>query len=182
MVWDFSTEPQFQERLDWADRFVRDAFERLYVVLPGLHHTRPNERTRRIVDALKARVIAHEPWATHLGPELGGRGFGQLKLALLTEIPGRSWRAPRIFGTQAPDTGNAEILAHYGTEPQEDRFLAPLLEGEVFFCCSMTGPQGGSEPTQATSRAWPGAEGPAPDVLADDRRGQFLAPRFPVGS
>ena len=46
-------------------------------------------------------------WATHLGPELGGQGFGQLKLALLNEILGRSQWASVVFGCQAPDTGNA---------------------------------------------------------------------------
>ena len=54
-------------------------------------------------------------WATHLGPELGGQGYGQLKLALINEILGRSQWAPIVFGCQAPDTGNAEIIAHYGT-------------------------------------------------------------------
>ncbi|WP_228713966.1 hypothetical protein [Prauserella endophytica] len=54
-------------------------------------------------------------WATHLGPELGGQSYGQLKLALLNEILGRSQWAPIVFGCQAPDTGNAEIIAHYGT-------------------------------------------------------------------
>ncbi len=58
-------------------------------------------------------------WATHLGPELGGQGFGQLKLALLNEILGRSPWASTVFGTQAPDTGNAEIIAHYGTPRAE---------------------------------------------------------------
>ena len=58
-------------------------------------------------------------WATHLGPELGGQGYGQLKLALLNEILGRSQWAPIVFGCQAPDTGNAEIIAHYGTDGAE---------------------------------------------------------------
>lgn len=182
MVWDFSTGPEFQQREDWADQLVRDAFEPLYVVLPELHYTPPDECARRIVDPLKARVIVQELWAVHLGPELGGQRFGPLRLALLRESLSRSWRAPKIFGTQTPDTGNAEIFAHYGTEAQEDRFLAPLLEGQVFSCYSMTEPQGGSEPPRFTSRAWPGAEGPAPDVLAGDRGGQFLAPCLQVGS
>ena len=62
-------------------------------------------------------------WATHLGPELGGQGYGQLKLALLNEILGRSQWAPIVFGCQAPDTGNAEIIAHYGTPEQKERYL-----------------------------------------------------------
>lgn len=51
----------------------------------------------------------------HLGPHLGGPGYGQVKLALLNEILGRSECAPIVFGSQAPDSGNSEILAHYGT-------------------------------------------------------------------
>ena len=70
-----------------------------------------------------------------------------MKLALLNEVLGRSpWWAPRIFGTQAPDTGNAEILAHYGTEEQKAAYLQPLLEGEIVSSYSMTEPQGGSDP------------------------------------
>lgn len=92
-------------------------------------------------------------WATHLKPELGGQGFGQLKLSLLNEILGRSSWAPIVFGCQAPDTGNAEILATYATDEQKDRYLRPLLEGEIFSCYSMTEPQGGSDPTQFTTRA-----------------------------
>ena len=64
---------------------------------------------------------AEELWATHLGPELGGEGHGQLKLSLFNEILGRSSWAPLIFGCQAPDTGNAEIIAHYGTPGQKER-------------------------------------------------------------
>jgi acyl-CoA dehydrogenase len=86
-------------------------------------------------------------WAAHLGPELGGEGYGQLKLCLLNEILGRSQWAPVIFGTQAPDTGNAEIIAHYGTPEQKERYLRPLLDGEIFSCYSMTEPHGGSDPT-----------------------------------
>src|SRR5579875_4156142 len=64
-------------------------------------------------------------WATHLGPELGGQGYGQLKPCLLNEILGRPGWAPVIFGCQAPDTGNAEIIAHYGTPRQKGRYLRP---------------------------------------------------------
>ena len=50
----------------------------------------------------------------------------------MNEILGRSLWAPIVFGTQAPDTGNAEIIAHYGTEEQKERYLQPLLDGEIF--------------------------------------------------
>jgi acyl-CoA dehydrogenase len=58
-----------------------------------------------------------------------------------------------VFGTQAPDTGNAEIIAHYGTDEQKEKYLLPLLNGEVFSCYSMTEPQAGSDPQQFTTSA-----------------------------
>ena len=54
---------------------------------------------------------------------------------------------PTIFGCQAPDTGNAEILAHFGTAEQKDRYLEPLLDNEISLAISMTEPQGGADPT-----------------------------------
>src|SRR5690606_6550708 len=84
---------------------------------------------------------------------LGGAGYGQVKLALLNEILGRSGWAPIIFGCQAPDTGNAEILAHYGTPEQKEKYLRPLLNGELFSSYSMTEPQAGADPTEFTTTA-----------------------------
>ena len=66
-------------------------------------------------------------WAAHLPPELGGQGFGQVKLGLMNEILGTSIYAPPAFGCQAPDSGNSEILALAGTEEQKERWLYPLL-------------------------------------------------------
>ncbi|NED66402.1 acyl-CoA dehydrogenase, partial [Streptomyces sp. SID10244] len=103
---------------------------------------------RKAIDPLKERVRQKGLWATHLGPELGGQGHGQLKLALLNEILGRSSWAPVVFGCQAPDTGNAEIIAHFGTAAQKERYLRPLLEGEIFSSYSMTEPQAGADPAR----------------------------------
>ncbi len=153
MAWDFETDPEYQAKLDWADEFVREEVEPLDVMFPGKAFWPPDDTIRKIITPLKEEVKAHDLWATHLGPELGGQGHGQLKLSLLNEILGRSMWAPIIFGCQAPDTGNAEIIAHYGTEEQKEKYLKPLLEGEVFSCYSMTEPQGGSDPTLFTTRA-----------------------------
>jgi acyl-CoA dehydrogenase len=147
MGWDFETEPAFQAKLDWADAFVREEVEPLDLLFPGLVFTPPDDRLRKVVDPLKEEVRRQKLWAAHLGPELGGEGYGQLKLCLLNEVLGRSQWAPVIFGTQAPDTGNAEIIAHYGTPEQKERYLRPLLDGEIFSCYSMTEPHGGSDPT-----------------------------------
>lgn len=64
----------------------------------------------------------------------------------MNEKFGRSRFRPIVFGSQAPDTGNAEILAHYGTPEQKERFLEPLLNNEIVSCFTMTEPQGGADP------------------------------------
>ncbi|HVC70874.1 MAG TPA: acyl-CoA dehydrogenase family protein [Acidimicrobiales bacterium] len=153
MGWDFSTDPEFQEKLDWMNGFVRDEIEPLDLVWGGRAFHPLSETLRKVIDPLKQQVRDRKLWACHLGPELGGEGYGQLNLSLMNEILGRSQWAPIIFGTQAPDTGNAEIIAHYGTEEQKERYLLPLLNGEVFSSYSMTEPQGGSDPTLFTTRA-----------------------------
>src|SRR5437588_10572884 len=92
-------------------------------------------------------------WAAHLKPELGGQGYGQVKLALLNELLGRSGWAPSVFGCQAPDSGNAEILAHFGTEEQKAKYLQALLDGTISSCYSMTEPHAGADPTLFRTRA-----------------------------
>src|SRR5271168_2759849 len=153
MSWDFETEPEFQQKLDWADAFVRENVEPLDLIWPGLVFTPPSATVRKVIDPLKRAVREQGLWATHLGPELGGQGHGAVRLCLLNEILGRSGWAPVIFGCQAPDTGNAEIIAHYGSPAQQERYLRPLLDGEVFSCFSMTEPEGGADPTQFRTRA-----------------------------
>jgi acyl-CoA dehydrogenase len=154
LAWDFSTEPDFQEKLDWAAAFVREEVEPLDLVWPHPENYKPlTSERRKIVQPLKQQVRDQELWAAHLGPELGGRGYGQGKLALLNEILGRSTWAPVIFGTQAPDTGNAEILAHFGTPEQKEQYLEPLLAGEIFSCYSMTEPHAGADPGMFTTQA-----------------------------
>ncbi|BAH55382.1 acyl-CoA dehydrogenase family protein [Rhodococcus opacus] len=145
MSWDFETDPEFQKKLDWTARFVRDEVEPLDLVWPHDNYKPLDDEHRRVVDPLKRKARDQQLWACHLEPALGGQGYGQLKLALLNEILGRSAWAPVIFGTQAPDTGNAEIIAHFGTEQQKATYLRPLLDGEIFSCYSMTEPQGGAD-------------------------------------
>jgi acyl-CoA dehydrogenase len=153
MSWDFETEPEFQAKLDWVDTFVREEVEPLDLVWPHLQFTPLDDNRRKAIDPLKEEVRRQGLWATHLGPELGGQGYGQLKLALLNEILGRSQWAPIVFGCQAPDTGNAEIIAHYGTPEQKERYLRPLLDGEMFSCYSMTEPHAGADPRMFKTRA-----------------------------
>ncbi|MCP9965044.1 acyl-CoA dehydrogenase family protein [Actinomadura madurae] len=153
MTWDFTVEPDFAELLAWADAFVTGKVYQLDALWPHDTYRPLTGGQRRVIDPLKQAVRDKKLWACHLGPELGGQGYGQLKLAMLNEILGRSIWAPRIFGTQAPDTGNAEIIAHYGTPEQKARFLEPLLEGDIVSCFSMTEPQGGADPGVFVTRA-----------------------------
>lgn len=153
MAWDFSTEPEFEPKLAWIRDFVHDEVEPLEVAFPGCEFLPLDDERRAIVDPLKQQVREQGLWAPHLGPDLGGQGFGAVKLTLINEILGRSSWAPIVFGTQAPDTGNAEILARFGTDEQKDSYLAGLLSGEIFSCFSMTEPQGGSDPRVFTTRA-----------------------------
>ncbi|MGE3619100.1 MAG: acyl-CoA dehydrogenase family protein [Acidimicrobiia bacterium] len=152
MAWDFETEPEFQAKLDWVDEFVREEVEPVDLVL-GNPFDKSDPQIVKVLRGLQDKVKENGLWACHLGPELGGLGYGQLKLALLNEVLGRSRWAPNVFGAQAPDSGNAEILAHYGTPEQKERYLAPLLDGAIASCYSMTEPHAGADPTLFTTRA-----------------------------
>jgi acyl-CoA dehydrogenase len=124
MAWDFSTPPEFQEKLDWIEKFCKEEIEPLDLVFPGAVRSR-NPKVKALVDPLKQQVKDQGLWALFLDEDLGGPGFGQLKLALVNEILGRYGSAPAIFGTAAPDTGNMEILAAYGTDEQRSAGSTP---------------------------------------------------------
>src|ERR1700754_4932129 len=125
MAWDFSTEPEFQEKLDWVDAFVKENVQPLDLLWPHDVYKKMTDQQKAVINPMKQQVKDQGLWAAHLGPELGGKGYGQVKLALLNEKLGTAMWGGRIFGTQAPDTGNAEILAHYGTEQQKKQYLEP---------------------------------------------------------
>lgn len=144
MAWDFSTEPEFQAKLDWMDRLVRERIWPLETLLEELGW----EGLTRALKPLQDEVRAQELWAAHLDPELGGQGYGQVKLGLMHEILGTSPIAPLAFGNAAPDSGNSEILALAGTPEQKERYLYPLLAGDLKSAFSMTEPDtAGSDPT-----------------------------------
>jgi len=151
MAIDFSVEPEFQDQLDWIRDLVHSEIEPLDLAFGGEEgalYDKSHPVHEAVLRPLQDRVRARGLWACHLGPDLGGQGYGQAKLALMNEILGRSIWAPSAFGCQAPDSGNAEILAHYGTEEQKTTYLQPLLDGKISSCFSMTEPDGGSDPQQ----------------------------------
>jgi acyl-CoA dehydrogenase len=102
------------------------------------------------------QAIAREAglWAPHVPPEAGGTGKGFLYYACLNEEIGRSFMAQLVLGCQAPDAGNAELLHLFGTADQKDRFLRPLVAGEVRSFFAMTEPEvSGSDPTMLRGSA-----------------------------
>jgi len=150
MAWDFSTEPAFQRELDWMEDFVRAEVWPLETVVEELGQDGFERAIAPLRDTVKERGL----WAAHLPPELGGQGFGQVKLGLMHEILGTSPYAPFVFGNNAPDSGNAEILALAGTPDQKEQWLEPLLAGDLRSAFSMTEPEtAGSDPTLLETRA-----------------------------
>jgi acyl-CoA dehydrogenase len=122
----------------------------------------PNERAiekqdeagEHLLTQLREEVRGLGLWAPHVPPEAGGTGTGFLDYAYLNESIGRSMFGQLVFGCQAPDAGNAEILHLFGTDAQKERWLQPLVAGRIRSFFSMTEPEApGSDPTTLRTRA-----------------------------
>ncbi|HSP72680.1 MAG TPA: acyl-CoA dehydrogenase family protein [Gaiellaceae bacterium] len=115
---------------------------------------REDDAAMELVADLRRRAKSEGLWAPHLPPEAGGTGLGFLAYAYLNEEIGRSTWAQLVFNCQAPDAGNGEILHLFGTDEQKERYLKPLVEGDVRSFFSMTEPEvPGSDPTTLRARA-----------------------------
>jgi alkylation response protein AidB-like acyl-CoA dehydrogenase len=147
---DFAIPAALRPTLESIDRIVTE-------------HVRPAERevlhvgfaaATPLLDELRARVKAAGLWAPQLPKDIGGMGLGLVDHGLVSERLGRSPIGHYVFGCQAPDAGNAEILHKYGTPEQQARWLQPLAAGAIRSCFSMTEPENpGSNPTLLSCRA-----------------------------
>ena len=129
---------------------VKDLEKRLSAFMD--EHIYPNEgrfyseierdrwKPTRVIEELKPKARAAGLWNLFLPDDKDGAGLTNLEYAPLCEIMGRSILAPEVFNCSAPDTGNMEVLARYGTEEQKARWLKPLLAGEIRSCFAMTEP------------------------------------------
>ncbi len=138
---DFAHSPRAQEVLARAGAFL-DAHVRPVEarILREIHAAADPFQVHPEVEALKAAARAEGLWNLFLpDPELGG-GLSVTEYAPVAELTGTSFLAPELFNCNAPDTGNMEVLYHYGSEAQKARWLAPLLAGEIRSAFCMTEP------------------------------------------
>src|SRR3954451_16728289 len=147
---DFDPPEAVRPLLERIEKFVAD------VVMPA----EPTVMERgfgasvALLDDLRAQCKAARLWGPQLPHELGGLGLDLVEHGLVSEQLGRSPLGHYVFGCQAPDAGNLEILHRYGTPAQKERWLAPLARGELRSCFSMTEPENpGSNPTMLSCRA-----------------------------
>jgi acyl-CoA dehydrogenase len=134
---------------DYTDK-VKALLTRLRAFMD--EHIYPNERRfhqeiendrwvpTKIIEELKPKARAAGLWNLFLPDDENGAGLTNLEYAPLCEVMGRSILAPEVFNCSAPDTGNMEVLARYGTAEQKERWLKPLLAGEIRSCFAMTEP------------------------------------------
>ena len=148
-------EPSARSR-ELRDRLVTFFDQHIYPNEARFHEQ--VERTRwqvpAIVEELKAKARAQELWNLFLPESDRGAGLTNLEYAPLCEVMGRSpGFGPEVFNCSAPDTGNMEVLARYGTPQQQAQWLNPLLEGRIRSCFAMTEPDvASSDATNIRSR------------------------------
>jgi acyl-CoA dehydrogenase len=152
---DFTPSPRAQElRARVVAFLVRHVYPLEAALVAEDHHVRPGVPYPPALAELRRRARAEGLWNLFLPDPRYGAGLTNVEYGILCEEMGRTTPAPAVFNCAAPDTGNMEILAEYGTEEQRARWLEPLLAGDIRSCFSMTEPDSaGSDPTLLRTRA-----------------------------
>ena len=139
---------------DQVVRFLNEKIIPVEGVYAEQAKTIENGADPEVMVDLRAEAKSLGLWNLFLPDENWGAGLSNHDYSVLCEHMGRSQIASRVFNCQAPDTGNAEIIAEFGTPEQQERWLKPLLEGEIRSCFSMTEPDvSGADPTGLRTRA-----------------------------
>jgi alkylation response protein AidB-like acyl-CoA dehydrogenase len=147
---DFSIPPESGARRRAIEEFIRARLlpRETALIAAGFGASEPE------LEDLRRQVRASGWWAPAAPAALGGLGLPLLDHALVSEVLGLSVFGHYVFGCQAPDAGNTELLHRLGTEEQKRRFLLPLVRGEIRSCFAMTEPESpGSNPTELRCRA-----------------------------
>lgn len=152
---DFEFSPKVKDLQARVTRFMEEhVYDAEKVAEDQIEASGDPHHIPEIVKELQAKAKGEGLWNLFLPDKEYGAGLTNHEYAPLCEIMGRSGIAPRVFNCAAPDTGNMEILAEFGTPEQKERWLLPLLNGEIRSCFSMTEPEvAGSDPTQIRTRA-----------------------------
>ncbi len=147
---DFTVSDKMKTILEMMKEFM----EKEVIPLEPEMLRRPFVELLPVLEEKRKKVKQMELWAPPHPPEYGGMGLDLMEFALVSEALGRSPLGHYVFGCQAPDAGNIEILHLHGTEEQKEKYLRPLVEGKIRSCFSMTEVNmPGSNPTMLETTA-----------------------------
>jgi acyl-CoA dehydrogenase len=151
MAIDFTLDPEVTEARDRIRAFFENELE------PEWERLRASKNVALVkpaLDALREKAKAEGIWAPHMPREWGGMGLGHLAMAFVSAECGRHQFGAYVLNCHAPDEGNMHTLLHFATDYQKEKFLRPLVNGEVRSCFAMTEPEvAGSDPTGIRTRA-----------------------------
>jgi acyl-CoA dehydrogenase len=152
---DFSPTPRVEDLKRRILEFMdREIYPNERAVLAQEHLVREGVPYPPLLVEIRRKAKTADLWNLFMPDDEHGAGLANWEYGILCELMGRSGVAPSAFNCAAPDTGNMEILAEFGTSEQKERWLVPLLEGEIRSCFSMTEPEtAGSDPTLLACRA-----------------------------
>jgi acyl-CoA dehydrogenase len=152
---DFEYSDTCQQLITQVERFMDDhVYPKEALASQQVRESGDPHHEPAILKELRAKAKGLGLWNLFLPDKEHGAGLSNLEYAPLCEIMGRSAMAPRVFNCNAPDTGNMEILAEFGSPEQKERWLTPMLEGEIRSCFSMTEPAvSGADPTGLQTQA-----------------------------